>query len=131
MRDHDGRAIPNFIDQALKNKPITVYGKGEQTRSFCFVTDLVVGIYKLMNSNLNEPVNIGNPNEMTILQLAKEIIKLTNSKSKIEYKPLPTDDPKVRRPNIEKAQTHLKWQPEVSLKKGLKKTIEWFKRYYS
>jgi dTDP-glucose 4,6-dehydratase len=92
MRKHDGRAIPNFIDQALKNEPVTVYGDGSQTRSFCYVSDLIDGIYKLMNSNLNEPVNIGNPNEMTLLDLAKKIIELTNSKSKIEYKTLPVND---------------------------------------
>ncbi|NQT95173.1 MAG: SDR family oxidoreductase, partial [Candidatus Omnitrophica bacterium] len=103
MRDHDGRAIPNFIDQALKGEPLTVYGDGSQTRSFCYVSDLINGIHKLMNSSLNEPVNIGNPTEKTILELAKMIIELTGSKSKIEYKPLPTNDPKVRRPDIGKA----------------------------
>ena len=126
MRDHDGRAIPNFIDQALKNEPLTVYGDGLQTRSFCYVTDLIAGIYKLMLSDLNKPVNIGNPNEMSLLSLAKKIIELTNSKSTIEYKPLPTDDPKVRRPDITKAKARLDWQPVVSLDDGLKKTIDWF-----
>jgi dTDP-glucose 4,6-dehydratase len=127
MRDHDGRAIPNFIDQALKNEPVTVYGDGLQTRSFCYVSDLVDGIYRLMQSGLNEPVNIGNPNEMTLLELAKKIIKLINSKSKIEYKPLPVNDPKVRRPDITKAKKELSWQPKVSLDEGLKSTIDWFK----
>jgi dTDP-glucose 4,6-dehydratase len=127
MRDHDGRAIPNFISQALKGKPLTVYGDGSQTRSFCYVTDLITGIYKLMNSKLNEPVNIGNPNEMKLIDLAKKIIKLTNSKSVIEYKPLPIDDPKVRRPDITKAQKELNWQAKVELEQGLKSTIDWFK----
>jgi len=127
MRDHDGRAIPNFIDQALNNEPLTVYGDGSQTRSFCYVTDLIAGIYKLMLSDLNEPVNIGNPNEMTILKLAQEIIRFTGSKSRIEYNPLPKDDPKVRRPDITKAQAQLGWQPVVSLDDGLENTIDWFK----
>jgi len=127
MRDHDGRAIPNFIDQALKNKPITVYGDGSQTRSFCYVSDLIDGIYKLMLSDINEPVNIGNPNEMSILELAKSIIELTSSKSSIEYKDLPINDPKVRRPDIAKASSVLKWQPKVKLEEGLIKTVEWFK----
>ena len=126
MRGHDGRAIPNFIDQALKNEPITIYGDGSQTRSFCYVTDLISGIYKLMQSSLNEPTNIGNPNEMTILQLAEKIIQLTNSKSKIEYKPLPIDDPKVRRPDISKAKSKLNWQPVINLDMGLVKTIDYF-----
>ena len=126
MRDHDGRAIPNFIDQALKNEPLTVYGDGTQTRSFCYVTDLIAGIYKLMLSDLNEPVNIGNLNEMSLLSLAKKIMELTGSKSTIEYKPLPTDDPKVRRPDISKAKKELSWQPVVSLEDGLKFTINWF-----
>ena len=127
MRDHDGRAIPNFIDQALKGEPVTVYGDGLQTRSFCYVSDLIEGIYKLMQSSLNEPVNIGNPNEMTLLDLAKKIIQLTYSKSNIEYKPLPVNDPKVRRPDITKAKKELNWNPEIALDDGLKKTIEWFK----
>ena len=127
MRANDGRAIPNFIDQALKNEPVTVYGDGSQTRSFCYVSDLIDGIYRLMQSKLNEPVNIGNPNEMTLLELAKKIIALTNSKSKIEYNPLPVNDPKVRRPDITKAKKELSWQPEVPLDEGLTTTINWFK----
>ncbi|MFC1807653.1 UDP-glucuronic acid decarboxylase family protein [Candidatus Omnitrophota bacterium] len=126
MRDHDGRAIPNFIDQALKNEPITVYGDGSQTRSFCYVTDLIDGIYRLMNSDLNTPVNIGNPNEKTILQLASKIIELTGSNSKLDYEKLPTDDPKVRRPDISLAMNKLNWQPDVELEEGLKNTIKWF-----
>ena len=127
MRANDGRAIPNFITQALNNQPLSVYGDGSQTRSFCYVDDLVEGIYKLALSNLNEPVNIGNPNEMTVLELAEKIIKLSKSKSKIIHKPLPTDDPKVRCPDIEKAKTKLGWAPQVNLQEGLKKTINWFK----
>ncbi|UCH12388.1 MAG: SDR family oxidoreductase [Candidatus Omnitrophota bacterium] len=127
MRKNDGRAIPNFIDQALKKEPLTVYGDGSQTRSFCYISDMIDGIYKLMNSNLNDPVNIGNPDEITILELAKRIIELTSSKSKIAYKPLPADDPKVRRPDITLAKKKLNWQPKVNLEEGLKKTIDWFK----
>lgn len=128
MRDHDGRAIPNFIDQALKNNPLTVYGDGLQTRSFCYITDLIAGIYKLMLSGLNEPVNIGNPNEMQLIELAKKVIGITGSKSKIVYKPLPIDDPKVRRPDIGKAILSLGWEPQVVLEQGLGKTIDWFRR---
>ena len=127
MREEDGRAIPNFISQALNNKPITVYGNGLQTRSFCYVSDLVDGIYRLLMSKENSPVNIGNPNEMTLLKLAKVIIKLTGSRSRIVYKPLPTDDPKVRRPNISKAKKILRWQPKVILETGLSRTIEYFR----
>ncbi|MDD5449879.1 MAG: SDR family oxidoreductase [Candidatus Omnitrophica bacterium] len=127
MRKEDGRAIPNFISQALKNKPITVYGRGGQTRSFCYVTDLVDGIYRLMMSPLNEPVNLGNPKEMTILQLAKEIIRLTGSKSRIVYEMLPQDDPKTRQPDITKAKKFLKWQAKVGLEEGLIETIGYFR----
>jgi dTDP-glucose 4,6-dehydratase len=129
MRKQDGRAIPNFIDQALKDKPLTVYGNGSQTRSFCYITDLIDGIYKLMHSNLNEPVNLGNPNEMTVLELAKKIIELTDSRSNIIYETLPVDDPKVRRPDITKAKRELHWEPQVGLKEGLSNTIEWFKQH--
>ena len=127
MREEDGRAIPNFISQALNDEPITVYGRGDQTRSFCYVSDLIDGIYRLLMSAENYPTNIGNPNEMTILKLAKEIIRLAASKSRIIHKGLPTDDPKVRRPNISKAKKVLKWQPKVDLETGLKKTIDYFK----
>lgn len=127
MREKDGRAIPNFINQALSNKPITVYGNGSQTRSFCYVSDLVDGIYKLLLSGTHDPVNIGNPNEMTLLELAKIIIKLTGSRSKIVFRSLPTDDPKVRRPDIAKAKKILKWQPNVNLKAGLIRTIDYFR----
>lgn len=126
MREDDGRAIPNFINQALRGKPITVYGNGSQTRSFCYISDMLDGIYRLMLSKVNEPVNIGNPNEITILNLAKTIIILTNSKSEIVFKRLPKDDPKVRRPGISKAQKFLRWKPRVELKEGLTKTIAFF-----
>ena len=128
MRKNDGRVIPNFITQALKNEPITVYGKGGQTRSLCFVTDLIEGIFRLSQSDIHDPVNIGNPHELKIIDLAKLIIKLTKSKSKIIYNPLPEDDPKVRRPDITRAEKLLKWQPKVDLEKGLKETIDWFKK---
>ena len=131
MRKDDGRAVPNFITQALNNQPITVYGDGSQTRSFCYIDDLVDGIYKLMLSGLNEPVNLGNPNEITILNLAKKIIKFANSKSKIVHKPLPVDDPKVRCPDIEKAKSELSWLPQVNLEEALIKTITWFKNTLS
>ncbi|MFA5142552.1 MAG: UDP-glucuronic acid decarboxylase family protein [Candidatus Omnitrophota bacterium] len=126
MREKDGRAIPNFISQALANRPITVYGDGSQTRSFCYVSDLAGGIYKLLMSREHNPVNIGNPNEMTLLKLARTIIKLMGSKSKIVYKPLPVDDPKVRRPDIKKAKTILRWHPAVKLEEGLARTISYF-----
>lgn len=127
MRFDDGRAIPNFISQALKNRPITVYGKGSQTRSFCYIDDLIYGIIKVMGSNLHDPINLGNPNEMSILQLARLIIKLSKSESKIIYKSLPQDDPKRRKPDITKAKTLLSWQPKVKLETGLKDTIPWFR----
>ena len=130
MQPDDGRVISNFIVHSLKNKDITIYGDGSQTRSFCYVDNLVEGIIKMMNSRENfvGPVNLGNPNELTILDLAKKIIKLTNSKSKIIYKPLPEDDPKQRQPNIELANKELKWSPKIELDKGLKKTISYFER---
>ncbi|OIO34680.1 MAG: NAD-dependent dehydratase [Candidatus Omnitrophica bacterium CG1_02_40_15] len=127
MRKNDGRVIPNFITHALKNEPITVYGKGDQTRSLCFVTDLIEGIYRLSQSDTHNPVNIGNPHELKIIELAKLIIELTNSKSKIIYNPLPIDDPKVRQPDITRAKKLLDWSPKVDLEKGLKETINWFK----
>ncbi|OGS19489.1 MAG: NAD-dependent dehydratase [Elusimicrobia bacterium RIFOXYA2_FULL_50_26] len=128
MRSRDGRAVPEFIMQALANKPVPVFGTGNQTRSFCYVTDLVGGLYKLLMSKFNEPVNIGNPHEITLNELATTIIKLTGSKSKIARKPLPIDDPKVRRPDITRAKKILKWSPEVSLETGLKSTIAYFKK---
>lgn len=128
MRKDDGRVVPNFITQALKNEPITIYGDGKQTRSFCYMSDLIEGIYKLMMSNLNEPVNLGNPEEHTILEFAEIIKELTRTKSKITFKPLPLDDPHVRCPDITMAKKLLKWQPKISLNEGLNKTIEWFKK---
>jgi dTDP-glucose 4,6-dehydratase len=127
MRILDGRVVPNFIYQALHNKPLTVYGKGTQTRSFCYIDDLIEGIYRVMLSKCNEPVNLGNPREFTILQLAKLLIKLTQTKSKIIYKPLPQDDPRQRKPDIARAKKILKWQPVVNLEDGLQKTIKWFR----
>lgn len=128
MNMNDGRVVPQFINQALNNKPITVFGKGTQTRSLCYVSDLIAGIYKLLMSKEHTPVNIGNPHELTVKDIAKTIIKLTNSKSKIIYKPLPEDDPKRRRPDISKAKKILKWEPKVDLNQGLLKTIDYFKR---
>jgi len=127
MRLNDGRAIPNFLKQAITGKELTAYGDGSQTRSFCYVSDLVEGIYRLLMSNINDPINIGNPVEMTIKQMAEKILQATNSHSKIAYKPLPEDDPKVRQPNIEKAIQYLGWQPQVTLDVGLKTTMEYFK----
>jgi len=126
MRARDGRVIPNFVYQALKGRPISVYGTGRQTRSFCYVSDMADGIYRLLLSNMRNPVNIGNPNEISVLKLTGIIKKITGSKSKIVYKRLPNDDPKVRKPDIKLAKFKLKWKPKVSLEEGLKKTIEWF-----
>jgi dTDP-glucose 4,6-dehydratase len=128
MRLNDGRAIPNFVTQALTGEPITVYGDGSQTRSFCYVADLVEGIFRLLQSPVHEPVNLGNPSEATVLELAEAIIRLSGSKSRLEFKPLPQDDPKQRRPDIARAKKHLDWQPRVGLEEGLKVTLEWFKR---
>jgi dTDP-glucose 4,6-dehydratase len=128
MRIKDGRAVPAFISQALLDEDVTVFGDGTQTRSFCYVDDLVAGILKLMDSDLNEPVNIGNPHEMTIGRIAKTIIQMTDSKSKIIYQDLPVDDPKVRQPDITRARTLLGWEPRVKLEEGLVKTIDYFKR---
>ena len=127
MRIRDGRAVPAFISQALRNEDVTVFGDGRQTRSFCYISDLVDGIIRLMESKENDPVNIGNPQEMTIEQIARLIIDMTGSKSKIVYKPLPTDDPKVRQPDITRARTLLGWEPKVSLEQGLGRTIDYFK----
>jgi dTDP-glucose 4,6-dehydratase len=127
MRVNDGRAVPAFISQALRNEDVTVFGDGTQTRSFTYITDLVDGIIKLMLSDVNDPVNIGNPREMTIEEIARTIIKMTGAKSKIVYKPLPTDDPKVRQPDITRARTLLKWEPKVPLEEGLVKTIDYFR----
>ena len=127
MRAKDGRAVPNFIMQALRDEPITVYGDGSQTRSFCYITDQVDGLFKLLMSDENEPVNIGNPEEISVLEIAKEIIRLTKSKSKIVFEELPENDPKVRQPDITKAINKLGWKPIIKREEGLKDTIEYFK----
>jgi len=127
MRPNDGRAVPAFIHQALNNQPITAFGDGRQTRSFCYVSDLIDGIYRLAMSRETGPINIGNPNEMTVLQLARKVIEITGSKSKVVFKPLPEDDPKVRQPDITLARKLLKWEPRVGLDQGLPRTIEYFK----
>jgi dTDP-glucose 4,6-dehydratase len=127
MRVRDGRAVPAFMSQALKNEDVTVFGDGSQTRSFCYVSDLVDGIIRLMLSKENDPVNIGNPAEMTIKQIAETIIEMTGATSTIVYKPLPVDDPKVRKPDITRARTLLGWEPKVELREGLTKTIDYFK----
>jgi dTDP-glucose 4,6-dehydratase len=128
MRLDDGRVVPNFIGQALRGEPLTVYGDGAQTRSFCYVADLVDGIEKLLFTDFHEPVNLGNPDEVTILQFGQEILELSGSKSKIEFRPLPQDDPKVRKPDITRARQLLGWEPGVSRREGLKRTLEYFQR---
>jgi dTDP-glucose 4,6-dehydratase len=128
MRINDGRAVPTFIAQALRGEDVTIFGSGGQTRSFCYITDLVDGILRLMASSENDPVNIGNPHEMSIEDMARLIIKMTGSSSHVVFKPLPTDDPKVRRPDITRARTLLGWEPTVSLDQGLTSTIEYFRK---
>ncbi len=128
MRRDDGRAIPNFTTQALTGDEITVYGDGSQTRSICYVSDLVEGIHRLMQADINTPVNLGNPTEISMLDLARTIIEYTGSSSKIAFLPLPQDDPKMRLPNIAKARKVLAWEPLMPLEKGLKRTIEWFRK---
>jgi len=127
MRVNDGRVVPAFISQALRNEPMTVFGDGSQTRSFCYVSDLVEGIYRLLMSDEKMPTNIGNPNEMTVLQFAQEIKRLTGTNAPIEFRPLPEDDPKIRRPDITKAKSILKWEPVVPLETGLTRTIDYFR----
>jgi len=127
MRLKDGRVVPAFVGQALRNEPITIFGDGTQTRSFCYCSDLIDGIYKLSQSDFHEPVNIGNPIELTIKEFAERIIRITGSKSTLTYQPLPTDDPKQRRPDITRAWQRLGWKPVVDLEKGLIDTIAWFK----
>lgn len=130
MKKDDGRVIPTFTYQALKGADITVFGDGNQTRSFCNVSDMIDGIYKLMMSDYVPPVNLGNPNEITILELAKYIKKITNSKSKITFHPLPENDPKTRKPDISKAKRVLGWEPKINFEKGMEEFIEWFKRIF-
>ena len=127
MRINDGRAVPAFMSQALRNEDVTIFGRGDQTRSFCYVSDLVDGILRLMESDLHDPVNIGNPHEMTIEEIARAIIEISGSKSQIVYRPLPEDDPKVRKPDITRARTLLGWEPKVPLADGLQKTLEYFR----
>src|SRR3954466_16263401 len=127
MRLRDGRAVPAFMSQALRNEDVTVFGDGTQTRSFCYVTDLVDGIIRLAESNTNDPVNIGNPHEVTIEEIARTIIKLVGSTSKIVYRPLPVDDPKQRKPDITRARTILGWEPTIGLEEGLLKTVDYFR----
>src|SRR5215217_1632805 len=127
MRLNDGRAVPAFMSQALRGEDVTIFGSGQQTRSFCYVTDLVDGIIRLMESDVNDPVNIGNPHEMTIEEIARAIIRLTGSRSQLVYRPLPEDDPKVRKPDITRARTLLGWEPKVPLEEGLVKTLAYFK----
>jgi len=126
MKLDDGRVVPAFLDQALRGEPMTVFGSGSQTRSFCYVTDLVDGLYRLMGSGERYPVNLGNPREMTILQFAQEIQRLTRAKSEIVFRPLPEDDPKQRRPDISKARALLGWEPRVTLEDGLRQTVQYF-----
>jgi dTDP-glucose 4,6-dehydratase len=127
MRVNDGRVVPAFIAQALRNEPLTVFGDGSQTRSFCYVSDLIEGIYRLLMSDDAQPTNIGNPAEMTVLQFAEEIKRLTGTSAPIEFRPLPEDDPKIRRPDITKARTLLRWEPVVPLEDGLARTIDYFR----
>ena len=127
MRPNDGRVVPTFIRQALRAEPLTIFGDGSQTRSFCFVADLIRGIFKLATSNQSDPVNIGNPDEMTILEFAERIKHITGTDSRIEYRDLPVDDPKVRRPDISRAKKLLGWKPEIDLDKGLEETIQYFR----
>ena len=126
MRLDDGRVLPNFMGQALRGEPLTVYGDGSQTRSFCYVEDLVDGIEKLLGIEFHEPVNLGNPDEVTVLQFAQEVLALCGSKSQIEYRPLPQDDPRIRKPDISRARQLLGWEPRVARSEGLRRTLAYF-----
>jgi dTDP-glucose 4,6-dehydratase len=128
MRLDDGRVLPNFMGQALRGEPLTVYGDGSQTRSFCYVDDLVDGIYRLLLTDFHDPVNLGNPNEIKIIDFAREILQLSGSKSEIVHRPLPQDDPKVRRPDISRAQKLLGWEPKVDRHEGLERTLGYFQK---
>ena len=128
MRKDDGRVVPNFIIQAIRGESLTVFGDGSQTRSFCYVLDLIEGIYRLMMSDVNEPVNLGSRDEMSILEFANKVLQITGSRSGIVHRPLPLNDPKVRRPDITRAKKYLDWEPTFDLREGLEKTLEWFKR---
>jgi UDP-glucuronate decarboxylase len=130
MLKNDGRVVSNFVVQALGGEPLTLYGEGNQTRSFCYVDDLIEGLVRLMNAeNLHQPVNLGNPGEFTIKQLAEEVIRICNSKSEFKFLPLPADDPRQRQPNIQTAQNVLKWNPKVPLREGLERTVQYFREY--
>ncbi len=131
MRAEDGRAIPAFMTQALRNTPLTVFGDGSQTRSFQYITDLIDGLWRLMQTPIHDPVNIGNPQEMTLLELAKRVIRLAGSKSEVVFRPLPEDDPKVRQPDIARARTQLGWEPRVDVDEGLRHTLDWFRKTLS
>ena len=128
MKNEDGRIVPNLITQALSAKPLTIYGDGRQTRSFCYVSDLIDGIYRLMQADFSDPVNLGNPIEKNMLELAQIIKEITGASGKIIFQPLPGDDPRQRRPDITRAKTILGWKPKISLKKGLTETVKWFER---
>jgi dTDP-glucose 4,6-dehydratase len=128
MRLDDGRALPNFMGQALRGEPLTVYGDGSQTRSFCYIDDLVEGIVRLLHTDYAEPINLGNPEEVTILEFAREILALSGGKSEIVFRPLPQDDPRVRRPDITRARHLLGWEPKISRQEGLRRTLEYFRR---
>ena len=128
MRLDDGRVLPNFMGQALRDEPLTVYGDGSQTRSFCYVDDLVEGIERLLYTDFHEPVNLGNPDEVTILEFAREILALAGSSSAIDYRPLPQDDPRVRRPDITRARDLLGWEPRVGRHQGMKWTLDYFQK---
>jgi dTDP-glucose 4,6-dehydratase len=128
MRLNDGRVVPAFVSQALRGEPLTVFGDGSQTRSFCYVSDLIEGIYRLLMSDEIDPVNIGNPAELTVLEFAETILRITGSQAPIEFRPLPEDDPKVRRPDITRARTLLDWEPKVPLEDGLRRTVDYFRK---
>ena len=130
MRHDDGRVVSNFIFKALQGNPLTIYGNGSQTRSFCYVDDLIEGMIRLMNSNLVTPTNIGNPEQFTIIELAKKIKQIINPKLELIYRPLPEDDPLQRQPDIAKAIENLSWEPKINLEDGINLTIDWFKRAY-
>ncbi|HLJ60082.1 MAG TPA: UDP-glucuronic acid decarboxylase family protein [bacterium] len=126
IRPDDGRVVPTLLTQAMRGEPLTVYGDGSQTRSFCYITDLIDGIVRLLRSDLHDPVNLGNPEEITVLEFARKVIAMTRSRSEIVYRPLPQDDPMQRRPDITRAKTLLGWEPRISLREGLERTLEWF-----
>jgi dTDP-glucose 4,6-dehydratase len=131
MRPNDGRAVPTFLSQALKGEPVTVFGDGSQTRSFCYVQDLIRGLVALNESDVHDPVNIGNPNEMTLLEMAELVVELTEARTEIVFEPLPVDDPQVRQPDITRARELLGWEPEVSLREGLAHTVEHYTKVFA